>query len=358
MVELRRGNLLDAQADALVKTVNCVGIMGKGVALQFRQAYPENFREYQRACRAGEVRPGHMFITQNPSLVGPRYLINFPTKRHWRDRARIEDIRSGLEALTHDVKRLGIGSIAIPPLGCGSGGLQWSEVRPLIEGALAALPDVRVLLYEPTGAPDAEAMPVRTEKPRLTRARAMLLRLLEIYGSQGYRASRLEIQKLAYFLQAAGEPLRLAFAKEKYGPYAETLNHVLQRLEGHFIRGYGDRSAHASIHLLPGAADAARGHLRDEIGAEVVVDRVARLIDAFETSYGMELLATVHWIATTLADAEADPARLVSEVHRWSPRKRHAFQPEHILRSWRRLKEEGWLRDPARLDAVGASSGS
>lgn len=146
MIELTHGNLLDAEADALVNTVNCVGVMGKGLALQFKQAFPENFRAYERACRAGEVKPGHMLTRPTGKLTGPKYIVNFPTKRHWKGNSRIEDIDAGLEALVEEIQRLEIKSIAVPPLGCGNGGLRWEDVRPRIEAALGQLPGVRVLL--------------------------------------------------------------------------------------------------------------------------------------------------------------------------------------------------------------------
>lgn len=161
MIQITEGNLLQAEADALVNTVNCVGYMGKGIALQFKQAFPANFREYESACKAKQVQPGCMLIHDNGRLVLPHYIINFPTKRDWRAKSRMEDIRSGLDALVEDVRRLGIRSIAVPPLGCGLGGLDWNEVRPLIENAFAAVPDVRVLLYAPTGSPEVKSMPVR-----------------------------------------------------------------------------------------------------------------------------------------------------------------------------------------------------
>ena len=168
MIELTTGNLLETNTEALVNTVNCVGVMGKGIALQFKQAYPDNFRAYEQACRAGEVQLGRMLTFSTGTLVNPKYIINFPTKRHWKGKSRIEDINRGLIALIDEVQRLEITSIAVPPLGCGNGGLNWSDVRPLIEAAFASLPHVRVLLYAPIGAPDAEAMPVRTTKPRVT----------------------------------------------------------------------------------------------------------------------------------------------------------------------------------------------
>ncbi len=149
MFEFKQGNLLEEKAEALVNTVNCVGVMGKGIALQFKQAYPENFRHYEKACKASEVQPGRMFTVATGSLLNPRYIINFPTKRHWRNNSKIEDIKNGLVALVQQVERLDITSIAMPALGCGNGGLNWADVKPLIESAFAQLPDVQVIIFEP-----------------------------------------------------------------------------------------------------------------------------------------------------------------------------------------------------------------
>ena len=153
MIEVTRGDILKADAEALVNTVNCVGVMGRGIAAQFKRAYPKNFNAYQQACMRHEVQPGRMLIVETGQLENPRWVINFPTKRHWRGNSRIEDIDAGLAALVADVRRLGIQSIAVPPLGCGLGGLDWAAVRPRIEQAFAALPGVTVLLFEPDGAP-------------------------------------------------------------------------------------------------------------------------------------------------------------------------------------------------------------
>lgn len=345
MIELRQGNLLEANAEALVNTVNCVGIMGKGIALQFKQAFPGNFREYEKACQAGEVRIGEMFVHATHDLLNPKYLINFPTKRHWKGKSRIEDIKAGLKALVDEVSRLGIQSIAIPPLGCGNGGLSWEEVRPLIYAAFAGLPEVQVLLYEPAGAPEANAIVVGTTRPRLTRTRALLIRLLEQYGIPGYRLTMLEVQKLAYFLQESGEELRLSFVRHKYGPYAEALNHVLQRIEGHYIRGYGDRSREAAIYLLPGASEEAKAFLEGDTAASERLARISNLIFGFESPYGMELLATVHRVSTEDPEAAADPDAAIVRVHEWSERKRTTFQPDHVRVAWTRLQEQGWISD-------------
>jgi len=161
MIRNATGNLLQADVEALVNTVNCDGFMGKGIALQFKQAWPENFDAYAKACRAKQVRSGQMFIWETGRMVNPRYIINFPTKRHWREKALIEDIRSGLRALVADVRQLGIGSIAMPPLGCGNGGLDWRDVRPLIESAFAGLPNAQVQLFSPSGPSEAKTMTIR-----------------------------------------------------------------------------------------------------------------------------------------------------------------------------------------------------
>jgi O-acetyl-ADP-ribose deacetylase (regulator of RNase III) len=343
MIELRRGNLLAANADALVNTVNCVGVMGKGIALQFKQAFPQNFSEYERACRNEEVQPGRMLVHHTNDLLSPKYIINFPTKRHWKGKSKLADVKVGLDALVKEVAHLNIRSIAVPPLGCGNGGLDWSAVKPLIFEAFSSLPEIQVLLYEPAGAPVADDIVVGTQKPRMTRTRAMLVRLLEQYGVPGYRLTMLEVQKLAYFLQESGEPLRLSFVRHKYGPYADTLNHVLQRIEGHFIRGYGDRSREAAIYLLPGALSEAEEFLKaDEIASDRL-RHISELIYGFESPYGMELLATVHRVAAEDPKAAEDPDAAVRTVHEWSERKRTTFRPDHIRTAWHRLSSEGWL---------------
>lgn len=346
MIEFKQGNLLEEKTEALVNTVNCVGVMGKGIALQFKQAFPENFRQYEKACRAKQVQPGKMFTVSTGSLFYPRYIINFPTKRHWKGKSKIEDIKSGLKALVEEIQQLGITSIAIPPLGCGNGGLNWAQVKPLIESALAQRPEVQVIIFEPTGTPAAEKMPVATKKPDMTRARALLINLLELYGIPGYELTKLEIQKLAYFLQVAGEPLRLRYEKNKYGPYAHNLNHVLKLLEGHYIRGYGDGSSiaqSAEIYVLPEGREVAQSFLATNPEAQERLQRVGDLIFGFETPYGMELLATTHWVAQENPKVAEDSNEAIALVHEWSDRKRQLFKPEHIRKAWQRLRDRGWL---------------
>jgi O-acetyl-ADP-ribose deacetylase (regulator of RNase III) len=217
VVEFVTGNLLEADADAFVNTVNAKGVMGKGVALQFKRAFPANYKAYRAACAAGEVKLGRMFVFDTGRLERPRYIINFPTKDHWRSRSRLGDIEAGLQDLRRVLTELAIESVALPPLGCGLGGLDWTKVRPRIEVALADLP-MRAHVFEPRGAPAPELMPERRPRPRMTPFRATLIWLLGRYLAPGESASPLEVQKLLYFLQEAGEPLGLRFEGSAMGP--------------------------------------------------------------------------------------------------------------------------------------------
>lgn len=343
MIKMTQGNLLEADAEALVNTVNCVGVMGKGIALKFKQAFPENFSLYASVCKEKRMLPGKMLVFETGSMVNPKYIINFPTKRHWKGKSKMEDIDTGLEDLVAQIKKYGIQSIAIPPLGAGLGGLNWAEVKPRIEKAFSELPDISVFLFEPKGAPPVEQMPVRTKRPKMTPGRALLIRLLDLYGHQGYRHSLREVQKLAYFLQAAGEPMRLQFTAHHLGPYADNLNHALQRMEGHFIRGYGDRSGNAEIRLMPSALEEAQIFLEGNSEAEHHLERVKALIEGFETPYGMELLSTIHWVVTHEPDSSRNLDKISERVASWNHRKKQLMKPKHIHKAYARIEQQGWI---------------
>jgi O-acetyl-ADP-ribose deacetylase (regulator of RNase III) len=193
------GDLLATDAQALVNTVNTVGVMGKGIALQFKLAFPDNYKAYERACKRGDVQIGKMFVFHRED--SPRVIINFPTKSHWKGKSKMEDIKSGLKALIQVVKNEHIKSIAVPPLGCGNGGLDWADVQPLITQAFSEVPDVDVQLFYPEGAPKSDEMKIATKRPNMTSGRAVILEVLSRYVLPEYRLTLLEIQKLAYFLQ-------------------------------------------------------------------------------------------------------------------------------------------------------------
>jgi O-acetyl-ADP-ribose deacetylase (regulator of RNase III) len=348
MIKVTKGNLLKAPAEALVNTVNTVGVMGKGVALQFRQAYPEMYRAYEKACDAKDVRLGQVQVFDLGGLVGgPRWIINFPTKGHWKAKSRLEDIKSGLADLTATVERLGIRSVALPPLGCGNGGLDWDDVLPRIQEAFRGLPEVQVLVFPPTGVPEAAAMPNRTTKPKMTIGQATLVALMDRYlkGMLDPFVSLLEIHKLMYFLKAVGEPLqRLKFTRGSYGPYAPALRHSLIQMENHLTRGFGEGKDNPStpLELLPGAVEASKEFLSSKTDTTERVNRVAQLIEGFEDPYGMELLSSVHWVMAHEPAARRNAEDAIAAVGTWSPRKRKLLKPEHLAKAWARLKEQNW----------------
>jgi O-acetyl-ADP-ribose deacetylase (regulator of RNase III) len=344
MIEITRGDIVRADAEALVNTVNCVGVMGRGIALQFRKAFPGNFREYKAMCDRKELHPGKVLVHDLGRLTNPRYIINFPTKNHWKGRSRLEDIDAGLTALITEVRARGIRSIAVPPLGCGLGGLEWEDVRPRIQRAFASLPDVHVLLYEPAGAPAAVDIVKQPNPPRMTIGRAALVGLMRRYLIPALDpfVSLLEVHKLMYFMQEAGEPLKLRFQEGPYGPYAENLRHVLTLVDGHYITGYGDGDDRPDrkIELVPEAVTHATEFLSDHPATEERFARVTNLIEGFETPYGMELLATVHWVMQQKQARTPDEA--VGHIYRWNDRKR-MFSREHIRLAWETLVGQGWL---------------
>ncbi|MSQ22479.1 MAG: Appr-1-p processing protein [Dehalococcoidia bacterium] len=344
MIEFRQGDILAADAEALVNTVNCVGIMGRGIALQFRNTFPDNFRAYQVACKQGEVQPGRMFLFDTKQLTNPRYIINFPTKRHWRGKSRLADIKARLPALVAEIKRLRIRSIAIPPLASGLGGLDWNDIRPLIVQALAGVQNLKAIVFEPLGAPNPKEMTRSTEVPRMTPGRAALVGLLHRYlrGLMDPYASLLELHKLMYFMQEAVEPLKLVYVKAIYGPYSENLRQVLTRIEGHLIAGYGagGDAPDKHIELVPGAVEDAEQLLVSHRLTRNRFDRVMDLVQGFETPFGLELLATVHWVATR--EGAATISDVVDKTYAWGERKRR-FSREQIELAWNVLRAKGWM---------------
>ncbi len=348
MIEYRQGDILQADAEALVNTVNCVGIMGRGVALQFKNAYPKNFKAYEAACERGEVQPGRMLVFETGQFTNPKYIINFPTKRHWRGQSRIEDIDSGLADLVHEIRKRRIRSIALPPLGSGLGGLNWSDVRPRIEAALKALDGVDVIVFEPHEDRKTLVTVKSRAVPTMTVGRAALVVLMDRYLAALLDpfVSLLEVHKLMYFMQEAGQGLKLKFSKGSYGPYAENLRHVLHAIEGHLLSGYADGgdAPDKQLELVPGAVTDAEVFLKGHKEARTRFDLVADLVEGFETPFGLELLSTVHWVATRENAKSAD--EVVSQTYAWNERKRR-FTPEQIALALDVLAKKGWLRSEA-----------
>ncbi|RLL67889.1 macro domain-containing protein [Streptomyces sp. Z26] len=353
MITETRGNLLRDDAQALVNTVNTVGVMGKGIALQFKRAFPEVFTSYAAACAAGEVKPG---TVQAVPVPGGRWVLNFPTKRHWRQPSRIEDIRTGLDDLARVLGELRISSVAVPPLGCGNGGLPWPEVRSLIVEKLQDL-DVDVRLYG-LGTPSPEDMPTATAPPELNRQRARFLTAVGRYIGSAWsagitevpKASLLEFHKIAYLLQGAGADLGLRFEAGHYGPYSSGLDRAMAALESHHVIGFGDGTggARADISLRPETAEKAEEIVRGDSEFEQAWQKLSRTFTGYEYPEGMELLASVHYLATRDGGAPRDPDEVARDLAAWSSRKKRLFPSEDASVAWARLNETRLFSPSAR----------
>lgn len=305
MISFVRGNLLEANVEALVNTVNTVGVMGKGIALMFKEAFPKNFKEYEAACKRRQVRIGRMFVTETGELMGPKWIINFPTKVHWRQRTKMDWIIEGLQDLRRVIEENEIRSVAVPPLGCGNGGLDWQDVRPEIVNALGSMSGVDVIVYEPT--PRYQNVAKRQGVEKLTPARALVAELVRRYWVLGIECSLLEIQKLAWFLErsirklALDDPLDLRFEADRYGPYAHRLTHLLNALDGSYLhcdKRIADASPFDVIWFDDSRKERVALYLKSQEARrfEEALERTSALIDGFESPLGMELLATVDWL--------------------------------------------------------------
>ena len=344
MIEYKTGDILSEEAEALVNSVNCVGVMGRGIALQFKKAFPGNFNAYVARCERNQMRPGGVFVFETGQTVPPRYIINFPTKRHWRGKSRIEDIEAGLASLTEEIRSYGIRSIAIPPLGSGLGGLDWPEVRTRLEAALKDFEDVKVVIFEPGGGPADDRANRSSNVPNMTAARAALVGLMDRYllALLDPFVTLLEVHKLLYFMQEAGERLRLNFQKAPYGPYTENLRHLLHTIEGHFISGYADGgdAPDKQLEVVPGAVEEARIFLERHPETHRRFNHVVDLIEGFESSFGLELLSTIHWVASKEQVKTVDD--VAERTYAWNERKKQ-FSRRQIDLAVEVLSQKKWI---------------
>jgi len=279
--------------------------MGKGIALMFKERFGENMRLYAAACKAKEVQTGKMFVTEVRELDGPRWIVNFPTKQHWKAPSQMVWVEEGLQDLRRFIVEKQIKSIAIPPLGAGNGGLEWAAVREKIESALGDLPNVEIEVFEPTR--EYQNVAKRAGVEKLTPARALIAELVRRYWVLGMECSLLEIQKLAWFLERsieryspADNPLNLQFKAHKYGPYANKLDHLLNSLDGSYLhcdKRISDADPLDVIWFDDERKTLVQTYIKTEAKAyEPALEYTAKLIDGFESPFGMELLATVDWL--------------------------------------------------------------
>ena len=342
MIEYKNGDILREDVEAIVNTVNCVGIMGRGLALQFKNKFPQNFKEYQLACTNKEVQLGKMFVHQTGQLINPKYIINFPTKGHWKQNSKIEDISNGLDDLITIIEKYSIKSIAIPPLGSGLGGLDWNQVKKLIEEKLKNI-NCTVILFEPLEQKIEKS--ITKEIPKMTAGRAALIGLMDRYlqGLMDPFISLIEVHKLMYFMQESGEELRLKYKKAQFGPYADNLRHVLNTIEDHFISGYedGGDAPTKQLKIIPKAVEDAKNYLINKKNTNENFAKVAKLVDGFETPFGLELLSTVHWVVKN--ENASNLEEVISKIYNWNERKKQ-FSKKQIQIAFDTLVKNDWLK--------------
>lgn len=342
-MKLIKGNLLTAPVDALVNTVNTYGVMGKGIALQFRERFPQNYLAYKKACETGQIQVGKMFVFKEQTLQGEKVIINFPTKKHWRHKSQYSYIEEGLQDLVKVLKEEKIQSVALPPLGCGNGGLEWSKVKQMIEKYLSPLNNIDILVYEPN---DQVKALLRKELPkkeaRLTDARAMLLYSLFWYEQFGENATVFAANKIAYLLQESGEDLKLKFIKHIYGPYAQAVEKVLYALNGTFLTGLEqmtanpfeplmlnyDRKVEIEHYVQTQLNDAQKARLK----------KVFKLLAGFESTLSLELLTSVYYLMVQKNITK--PAKLSQAIQAWSPQKADRLSDDYILIAYEHINKQ------------------
>ena len=340
MIHFKKGNILEANVEALVNTVNTVGIMGKGIALAFKKKFPENYKIYKEACENNQLKIGDLLVTQTGRSI-PKYIINFPTKQHWRNRSKIEFIEKGMEKLVEVIQEKNIKSIAIPPLGCGNGGLNWKDVKPVIlKGLETVKHSTEIVLYEPGYNNQSDSS---KKAVKLTPARAMLLSALNSYKILGYSINLLVAQKLAYFIQRLGEPLNLEYEKRYYGPYSYRLQHLLKYLNGYFIHFKHEKTKPGTKITLD-HIDEVEEYKNYKLTQKQkkLLNSINELIEGFESPYGLELLATVDYIHKQLGITDTD--KITEEISNWTNRKKDLMKPYHIEVANERLNEFNQIR--------------
>jgi O-acetyl-ADP-ribose deacetylase (regulator of RNase III) len=327
------GNLLDAPVEALVNTVNTVGIMGKGIALQMKNAFPENTKAYTRAVKEGGIKLGEVLVVPVNPINSVKYIINFPTKAHWRFPSKLEWIKNGLQDLRNKLIAHSIASVALPPLGCGNGGLNWNDVKPVIEAALNDLP-INIIVYEPSV--EIQALLKKEDKTsasRLTPVRAMLLQLLYRYRALGEFTSEFAAEKLSYFLQRFGDKqLKLDFQKGLYGPYSGKVRHILYAMNGYYLKGYEQKDAKPfeALELIVERSSEVKEYNEKNLTQydKSRLELISSFIDGFESPYGLELLATVDFLIQEEKSLELDSVK--KGLSNWSQRKLELFKEQHI----------------------------
>lgn len=338
------GNMLEADTEALVNTVNTVGVMGKGIALQFKERFPVNFKIYVDACKKGEMKVGKMLVVKEHTLNGEKLIINFPTKTEWYKKSQYSYIEEGLKDLEMVIEKYNIKSIAIPPLGCGNGGLKWEKVKLMMDKHLGRFSHVNIQIYEPNDSVKEILQKEAVKKEiGLTAPRAMLLYALFKYEKLGEVATIFAANKLAYFLQKSGEPMRLQFVPYKYGPYAQAIEKVLYALNGKYLTGMEQMKARAfePLKLNYKTYDEVENYVYTNLSSDQKqrLESVFNIIDGFETTLSLEILSSAHYLISENSNLTED--QLFEKIQDWNERKKNLVTKEYINIAMEHLKNYG-----------------
>ena len=339
MIKYITGDILESNADALINTVNTVGVMGKGIALQFKKAYQNNYKSYVEACKRNEIEIGKVFIVKDSNLIsGTKYIINFPTKKDWRKPSEYSFIDAGLDDLVRVLKEYKIKSVAIPPLGAGNGGLEWEKVKKIIERKLENL-DVEITVFEPTQNIKEQ---LKKERVKLTDARALLLYVLYDLVKNGEYVSEFSSEKVCYFLQRFGAKkyFNLDFSPNFYGPYSGKVRFVLNVLNGSYLMGYSDmnKKPFEPLTLMSDGYDVVKAHIESNSELNSIAKKTIDFLTGFYSDFALELLSSIDFITTNQNSFEKE--LINRQLENWSDRKRSIFSnPRYIDISVRQLQQ-------------------
>lgn len=330
MIKYLTGNILESDAQALVNTVNTVGVMGKGIALQFKKAFPSNFKVYAEACKNEDVEIGKLLVTRDSNLdTGEKLIINFPTKKDWRKPSEYSFIEEGLDDLVRIINEYNIKSIALPPLGAGNGGLEWERVKRMISDKLGYL-DIDILVYEPTTHIKEH---LKKERAKLTDARALLLYVLYDLVKNGEYVSEFSCEKVCYFLQRFGgkKYFKLDFQPNFYGPYSGKVRHVLYALNGSYIMGYSgmDKKPFEPLTLVADGYETVKSYVESKPELLEIAQRTMRFLEGFYSDFALELLSSIDYIVKKERTFEKQVVQAYLES--WSERKRSMFSNERYF---------------------------
>lgn len=338
MIKYFTGNILDSEAQAIVNTVNTVGVMGKGIALQFKKAFPNNYKLYSDACKNKEVVVGKMFVTIDSNIYsGEKIVINFPTKKHWRNPSEYQYIEDGLDDLIQVIKDKGIQSIAIPPLGAGNGGLKWEKVKKIIDAKLGNI-NTDIIVYEPIG---QIVEKLKKERVKLTDARALLLYVLYDLVKNGEYVSEFSSEKISYFLQKFGAKkyFNLEFSPKFYGPYSGKVRFVLNVLNGSYISGFSDmnRKPFEPLTMVADGYDEVKNYIENNPELRKIATRTTQFLNGFYSDFSLELLSTIDFIVST--ENSFDENIISNKLTEWSDRKQSLFSdPKYMAISINHLQ--------------------